>query len=219
MKKLILLLSAVLMISLVSCSEDSTTSNDDTKVKESTNKESSDSEEKNLSKFENTEELDFSEVSYVASETEKNEKLEKAIAKAFDLTEDVPDFRYFYNNIDLNGDDKKETFVFLVGSIFSGSGGSTGIIFSQENDEYKTVSKFSLVRNPIIISENKTNGWKNIIMHVSGGGVKPFFAVLKHNGEKYPSNPSVQPGLEDDTKVKGTAIIADDLTKNHGITY
>lgn len=56
-------------------------------------------------------------------------------------------------------------------------------------------------------------------MYVSGGGIESYFAVLRYNGIAYPSNPSVQPKLTPCTKVKGIAIIADDITSSSGIEF
>lgn len=171
--------------------------------------------EKNIQKIE-SEEIDFSNLSYIASETEKDEKLEEAIKKAFDYETDEQ-MRYFYNKIDLNGDEKDEIFAYVVGSIASGSGGSTGLVFEVNEDEYKLVTNIALVRNPIIVSENKTNGWNDLILHVAGGGIEPFYARLKFNDNRYPGNPSDEPKVEKGTVIKGTAIICDDLGENLGI--
>lgn len=56
-------------------------------------------------------------------------------------------------------------------------------------------------------------------MYVSGGGIESFLAELKYTATGYPSNPSVQPKLKSGTKVRGVAIIADDITTNPGIEF
>lgn len=176
-------------------------------------------DDKDLLKFENIYGLDFTELKYIPSEMTKDKKLEEAFAKVYDLKAGKDEVRYYYNRIDLNGDKKPEFFVYLVGPLVSGSGGSSALIFESEEGEYKLVSRFTLVNNPIIISENKTNGWNDIIMGVSGGGIESFFAELKYDNYTYPMNPSVQPNVKEDTHIKGTAIIADDITKNRGLEF
>jgi len=163
--------------------------------------------------------LDFSNVSYVASEKNRDKKLEAALVKLYKLKPGEDKFRYYYNKIDLNGDNKPELFVYLVGSSFSGTGGSSAVIFKVEDGEYKPLSQFTLVHNPIIISNNRTNGWKDIIMYVSGGGAESGYVELKFNGNSYPSNPSIQPKVKSGTKVSGTAIISDDISKVPGILF
>lgn len=159
--------------------------------------------------------IDFSGIKYKSSETERNEKLEKAIIDylEYDKNQDGK-IAYSYNYIDLNGDGKKEIFVYLLGESVSGSGGSTALIIEEES--YEVISKFTLARNPIIISEDKINGWNDIIMQVAGGGTEFSYARMKFDGKKYPSNPSMVPKVEEKV-VKGTAIISNILSIEDGI--
>jgi len=173
----------------------------------------------NVVKFKKIDNIDLSSVSYITSEKERDVKLETALVKLFHLKPGEDKFRYYYNKIDLNGDNKPELFVYLVGPLFSGSGGSSAIIFKLKDNEYIPLSKFTLVHNPIIISKNSTNGWKNIIMYVSGGGADSGYVEIKFNGSSYPSNPSIQPKVKNGTKVSGTAIISDDIAVVPGIQF
>lgn len=118
--------------------------------------------------------------------------------------------------MDLNGDGTDEVFVFLFGRDFSGTGGNTAVILQQCKDEYEVIQKFTLVRNPIIISDNKTNDWNDIIMKVSGGGIPTSYNILKYDGKQYPSNPSLAPKLESGTVVNGIGIISDELSNDIG---
>jgi len=157
--------------------------------------------------------IDFSSIEYISSETKKDIHIEKALVKAFDLEQDEGNVRYYYNKVDLNEDGNPEVFVYLVGSYVCGTGGCSAAIFKKENGEYILLSKFTLVNNPVIISNRKTNGYRDIIMYVSGGGIESFFAWIKYDGMTYPSNPSIQPKVMAGTKLEGIAIIADDITK------
>lgn len=175
--------------------------------------------DKDLLKFENQDGVDFTELKYLPSEMTKDKKLEDAFAKVYDFKVGEDNIRYYYNRIDLNGDGNPETFVYLLGSSVGGSGGSSALIFESNGEEYKLLSRFTLVRNPVIISDSKTNGWNDIVMQVSGGGIEGFFAELKYDNSTYPLNPSMQPKVKEGTIIKGTAIIADDITKNKGIEF
>ena len=159
--------------------------------------------------------IDFSIIKYKSSETQRNEKLEKAIIDylKYDKNQDGK-VAYSYNYIDINGDGKKEIFVYLLGQSVSGSGGSTALIIEEKG--YEIISKFTLARNPIIISEDKTNGWNDIIMQVAGGGTEFSYARMKFDGKKYPSNPSMAPRVKENV-VKGTAIISNILSMKDGI--
>lgn len=160
----------------------------------------------------------FEDILYLYSETQKDPQLERAIARVYDLNSN-DDVRYYYNRLDLNGDGRLETIVFLTGPKLCGSGGCSAVIFKQENSQYEKLSEFTLVNTPIIISNKKTNGYKDIIMQVSGGGIEPFYAHLRYDGVTYPSNPSLAPPLPRDARVSGIAVISDDLNENTGIQW
>ncbi|WP_226671791.1 hypothetical protein [Rossellomorea aquimaris] len=163
-------------------------------------------------------EVDVSDVTYVLSETKRDPMLEEAFSKAFDLKKGEDQIQYYYNHIDLNDDQQPETFVYLVGSPVCGSGGCSGALFTKQNGEYMLITTFSLVRSPVIIQNEKTNGWKNMIMYVSGGGIKGGYKLLRFDGKTYPSNPSVQPDVQHG-EISGVGIINDDISKKEGIPF
>lgn len=96
--------------------------------------------------------------------------------------------KFSFFSYDLNDDGKKEIFVWLTGQYFCGSGGCSPLIL---DDQGETITQFSVSEYPIVVDNAKTKGWKDLFI-TSGGK----FHVLKFNGKKYPSNPSVQPVLK-----------------------
>ena len=163
-------------------------------------------------------ERDLSEITYLKSETKKDNALEDMFSKEFGLTKGTDSIRYYYNKIDLNNDQIPETFVYLVGPTVCGTGGCSGLLLEEKNGEYTVKSRFSLVRTPVIIQNETTNGWKDIVMYVTGGGIEPGYHQLKFNGESYPSNPSVEPVVKEE-KIKGIGILNDELTQDNGIEF
>jgi hypothetical protein len=167
--------------------------------------------------FVNQDDLDLSSIEYICSETQRDIKLEKALIREFLLDKYQDRARYYYNKIDIDDDGKPEIFAYLVGSSFCGTGGCSAAIFKEKKNNYYLLARFSIVKNPVIISDSKTKGYKDIIMNVYGGGIVPFFARLKYDGTTYPSNPSIQPKVEPGTKLAGVAIVADDIGISPGI--
>lgn len=161
-------------------------------------------------------EIDFSNVEFIKSEICPDPKIAEIVYNYFYKENEELNGKYLYNYIDLNGDGKDEAFVFLFGPDFSGTGGNTGLILQENDCEYSIIQKFTLVRNPIIISDDKTNDWNDIIMKVSGGGIPTSYNILKHDGKQYPSNPSLAPKLESGTVVNGVGIISDELSRDIG---
>lgn len=153
-------------------------------------------------------------VEYVKSEETSNKDLEQAIKKVLNATdEDYKKTRYYYNYVDLNNDNNPEVFVQLVGPYTSGTGGDTGMIFTQTDGQYELFQQFTLIRNPIIISNSKTNGWHDLIMEAYGGGAEYKYNHLKFNGQQYP-NPSSAEKLTDLTKIEGKGIINNDMAED-----
>ncbi|GEN53185.1 hypothetical protein [Halobacillus faecis] len=167
--------------------------------------------------FSNKKGIDFSSLTYVCSETERDLKLEAAIEGEYNFKLSEENIRYYYNRIDLNNDGEQEVFVFLVGPLVCGTGGCSAVILKEQEGAYQVLSRFSLVRNPVIVSNTTTKAYRDLIMYVTGGGMEDFFAQVKFDGKTYPLNPSVQPKVTPGTKVEGVAIVADDLAKSKGI--
>ena len=104
-----------------------------------------------------------------------------------------------------------ETVVYLVGSYACGSAGCTALIFRSDDETHQLLSRLVLVNNPIVVSDQTTNGWRDLILYVAGGGAESAYHVLEHSGGTYPENPSVAPTLEAGTVVTGDAYIANEI--------
>lgn len=115
--------------------------------------------------------------------------------------------RFFADTIDLNGDGTRDAIVVLSTSYWCGTGGCTMLVLEgQKDNTFRLVSESSLVRPPITVSDTKTNGWRDLILTVSGGGMPAKTVVLKFDGKKYPLNPSDQPGLPVNAPIQGTVL-------------
>ena len=155
--------------------------------------------------------LDNDNIKSILSETASNSELEKALIDEFALTdEQAKETRYYYNYVDLNGDGKNEIFAEVVGPYTGGSGGNSAVIFKDNNGVLEEVDDFKFVRNPIIISSNKTNGWNDIICESSGEGTIKKYVVLKYDGEDY-SDVEESQTIDSIDDVSGSAIISNDM--------
>jgi putative lipoprotein len=106
--------------------------------------------------------------------------------------------------IDLNSDGRQDALVLLQNPYWCGTGGCTMLVFKGTKSGFEFVSRSSLIRSPVLVSETKTHGWRDLLVEVSGGGATPKKVALKYTGSKYPLNPSTQPPLPKDQQVKGT---------------
>ncbi len=109
--------------------------------------------------------------------------------------------------LDLNGDGRQDALVLLENPLyFCGTGGCTMVIFKGTPSGFEFVSSTTLIRGPVLVSETNTQGWRDLIVEVSGGGMAAKQVAMKFTGSKYPSNPSAFPALPKDQPVKGTKI-------------
>ncbi|MDR6843941.1 hypothetical protein [Flavobacterium granuli] len=108
-----------------------------------------------------------------------------------DLSKNVIDDyskRFIFFEYDLNDDGKKEILVGLTGPYFCGSGGCTQYILDNQG---AIITKFTVANYPVVIDTDKSSGWKNLFIQ-SGHKNR----IVKFDGKKYPSNPSLQPELK-----------------------
>jgi hypothetical protein len=153
--------------------------------------------------------------------TEPNKLIETAILNASpDYTQEIVDIgggntaRYVYGIVDLNGDGKDEVFVYLLGSIFCGTGGCNLMLFTESENGYLLINNFPISRLPVIVSNKRIQVWNDIIRLESGGGMPATYVTHKFDGEKYVEKNRVP----EDMKPEGTAYLTGDLEFDNGIS-
>jgi hypothetical protein len=107
---------------------------------------------------------------------------------------------------DLNGDGKDEAVVFVLGPYWCGSGGCNALVLTPEGDGWKQIAETSVSSLPIGMLDSQSNGWKDLTIAFSGGGLPAGIGQMKFDGETYPRNPTSAPEAKD----IGTVIIAED---------
>lgn len=151
-----------------------------------------------------------SHVERVYSERDPSVVIQGAIIDYYDLPEDEwEDTRYYYNYVNLDDDDDEEIFALVVGPSFSGSGGSTAL-WLEPSDNMAVVQDFTLVNNPILVTDDANGQGRGLIMERSGGGAETETVLLTFDGKNYCSVSDAEP-IEDVSAIEGTAILCDDL--------
>jgi hypothetical protein len=137
-----------------------------------------------------------------------DQALDAAIRQSLGV--DAGSFRYYSRAIDLNGDGRDETVVYVVSPMYCGTGGCNTLVFTPRDGGLREVSSLSITRPPIVAAETTSNGWRDLVVHVSGGGILPGYdARLRFDGRSYPGNPSVPPAEPVKGAVKGAVLISD----------
>ena len=155
-------------------------------------------------------------VRYVRSLKGSDKKLGRAILRSIpdfparNMSEPVandPDtwIRYRYNRVDLNGDGKSETIVWVRGKRVSAATGFDALVFRSVRGEYRLIGHMTDVWTPVIVSKRKTRGWNDLLVWVSGGGTLGHYVGVSFDGRSYGNGYEVK----EQSKIKGTAFVAD----------
>lgn len=96
--------------------------------------------------------------------------------------------------VDLAGDGRKETLVYLSGQDWCGTGGCPLLVLVRDGLSFKVMSKTTITRRPIRILPTRSHGWSDLGVTVVGGGImKAYVAKLPFTGTGYAPNPTTPP--------------------------
>ena len=121
--------------------------------------------------------------------------------------------RYIYSRVDLDNDGDEEVFVYLLGSIFCGTGGCNLQLFSRDADGYALVNEFAITRTPIVVTSQMTNGWKDIWRYRSGGGRPAHYIADRFDGTRYVDAEEIPA----DNPPVGMRVLSGEFTFEQGI--
>lgn len=116
---------------------------------------------------------------------------------------------YVFNRIDLDSDGRRDALVLFKTpyGYWCDMHGCTMLVMKASNDAFALVNAIQPVREPLYISEMRSNGWKNLIARVSGRwDNKAKDVAMLYDGKKYPSNPSTLPPYPKDPESAYTRI-------------
>ena len=114
--------------------------------------------------------------------------------------------RYFEARVDLNGDGRDEFVALVAGPMLCGTGGCPVFVLTPQDTQYRVVSRLSVVQPPVRVSPRSSNGWRNLVVGIGGGGLPSGNAELRYDGTSYPLNPTVAPA-ERTQDLAGTEIL------------
>jgi len=111
----------------------------------------------------------------------------KAIVDDQDLGEQAltSEFIYTTKRVDLNGDGRDETIVWIPTPDLGGTSGYPILIFTQTGDHYQKVWDIDQAWTPILVLKSKSNGWRDIAFQYGGGGASWHYAIFKYNKKSY----------------------------------
>lgn len=117
--------------------------------------------------------------------------------------------RFEYVRVDLNEDGRRDALVMmkLPYSFWCKETGCRTVVFRADNTKFEVMSELTLVRGPILISETRTNDWKDIIIREDGRLSDARHVLMQHNGASYPSYTDRQPTFTLYQEFKGNRVL------------
>lgn len=160
--------------------------------------------------------IDLSQIWYVLSENSQDLALERAIVRS--LGGETKFTRYYYNRVDLNDDGKHEVIVYLVTSDSNNTQEYPILIFQPEGKGYRLISHLGYGAAPIIVTEQMSYGWKDIVIHSKHQGESNYW-LAQFDGEQYLGGAHSGSSYEvpSHIAISGMAYIADDVTIDSGL--
>ncbi|MGR2664545.1 COG3650 family protein [Vibrio campbellii] len=145
----------------------------------------------------------------IPSSADFNSKVDAAVRNYFFIHQTNPsNNQYRWLTYDLNGDGDEELLVQLD---WCGSGGCTLLVFENHEKEWRFNSRMTLVQSPIMLGQQTSHGWRDLIFNVSGGGAAPGQHVMQYTGVSYPINPSLAPKANKE-QVSGVRLFSDGIS-------
>lgn len=93
------------------------------------------------------------------------------------------DRKFQFQTVDLNNDGQQELFINFITPYFCGSGGCTLLLL---DNNWKTITRFTVTSTPLMIEPNKEQKWA--VLMVKDNAV---WKDLVYKNGKYPGNPSL----------------------------
>ena len=104
-----------------------------------------------------------------------------------------PDAQYAITFSDLNDDHHPEAIVHLAGPNFCGSGGCTTFVLTETEAGWFSVGRMTVSRLPIYRLPMHHEGWFDLGVYVSGGGIQPSVRAVRFDRGSYRGNPTKGP--------------------------
>ena len=107
--------------------------------------------------------------------------------------------RYDFTRVDLDNDGRREGLVMMKGphNYWCDANGCSLVVFKAADDYFTVASEIFPVRGPLYVGETKSEGWRDLIIRVSGQSyAKAKNVALQYDGRQYPRNPFFEPEMK-----------------------
>ena len=113
--------------------------------------------------------------------------------------------------VDLNADGLRDALVYVSSAAWCGTGGCTLVIVQRTRQGFRIRGHLTVTRPPVAVLDHAENGWRDVTVYVSGGGMVGHTVVVPFNGERYARNPTVPPAYPLRIGTPEAVVMGDDI--------
>ena len=118
--------------------------------------------------------------------------------------------RHVVERIDLNGDGREDALVLLQSRRHCSARGCTLLVFERVEDAFELHSRILLGRTPLIATESRTGGWRDLVAPMTSPTAGMRLMVVKHTARGYPDDPAQLAAVPPTREVRGRVLFSDD---------
>jgi hypothetical protein len=112
--------------------------------------------------------------------------------------------------IDLNGDRHQDALVLMRSRRYCGSRGCLLLVFEGTGKGYRLNSRLLLGRTPMIATDARTQGWRDLVAPMTTARAGMRLVVLKHGAAGYPADTEQLAVVPPTRSVRGRVLFSDD---------
>lgn len=107
--------------------------------------------------------------------------------------------RFQYVRTDLDADGLRDALVLMNApyGTWCDLYGCTLYVMKARADGFDYISQIRPVRTPLLISDTRTQGWRDLVLRIDGRWSQTHDVALRFDGAAYPSAPEAQPPLSE----------------------
>lgn len=104
----------------------------------------------------------------------------------FDVPQELlGETRYYYCRTDLDGDGTLEIAAVVLNEELEDSSGHPLLLLREDGETFAVLDELDHIHTPVVIDDECTDGWHNIIPTVHGGGMSPGYLIYRYDGTHY----------------------------------
>ncbi len=93
--------------------------------------------------------------------------------------------RYYYCRVELDEDGVPEIAAVVLNDELEDAAGHPLLLLKEDGETFTVLDEIDHIHTPIIIDDECTEGWHNVIPTVHGGGMSPGFLIYRYDGKHY----------------------------------